>query len=310
VLDLAFPPRVILRDVEKSALDNFISSLKTPELRSLANYFDRNLRRAENLRVKHMHLIFAEVMDQLHMRTATEVLKDGFKKQVLAGGKFTDEFHAEVVRRMSEAEGGHPEVALARGADERIEHLKRQDADFGNWLRALDHSSVVAMWSAFETLVSDVWIFAINSRPDLFAVRVLQGFNELLPEGMSGRCIPVGLAAKYNFDLRHCVGDIIGKRIDFTSLQDILKAYKTAFDLDEKGVALLRSADLKRLGRIRNLVVHRSGLIDVKFKKQTGCSEAIGDEFVLAEGDGSLFIQVVTDVGTHLVKTVDHCLTP
>src|SRR6267154_1686258 len=105
--------------MEESPLDNFSASLRTPELQSLANYFGRTLRRARNLRWKHVELIFEEVLVNLHIGTMTEVLKDSIVKPVFAGsGKFSNDFLAEVNKRMSDADDGRPWIALARGAAE------------------------------------------------------------------------------------------------------------------------------------------------------------------------------------------------
>ena len=71
----------------------------------------------------------------------------------------------------------------------------------------------MAAWSAFESLAADVWTYAVNSRPDLFAIEMLRAFNESLPEGVSSRSIAIGVAAKHNFDLRNCIDLALRMRI-------------------------------------------------------------------------------------------------
>lgn len=46
----------------------------------------------------------------------------------------------------------------------------------------------------------DLWIYCVNQRPDLFAVKILRGLKGVLPEGLSARSIPLGALAKYKFD--------------------------------------------------------------------------------------------------------------
>jgi hypothetical protein len=71
------------------------------------------------------------------------------------------------------------------------------------------------------------------------------------------------LAAKYNFDLRGCLGSVLKSKFDFTSFDGIAEAYLKAFgeckELQELG------KDLKRLEQVRHLIVHRGGLVDEKF---------------------------------------------
>ena len=166
----------------------------------------------------------------------------------------------------------------------------------------------MALWSAVESLASDVWICAVNLRPDLFAARVLRDFSEALPEGMSSRSIPLGIAARYKFDLRRCIGDIIGKRIDFTNLDDIRKAYKSAFELDDEGTQLLQSEKLKHLVLIRNLIAHRNGVIDDQFKLKTKSAEEVGEELTITDEIAANFAVLVEKVGLHLLRIADDAL--
>jgi len=300
----------ILRFVKVTELDDFIAVLRAPEVQNLAKFFARNLARADDLRYMYLHLIFPNVMAEREMKVMTQVIKERAVERVMGSDdRFTPEFLKEVYRRVMEDGEEAIDSYLARGARERVENLTARDPQFGRWLNALQQNAATALWSAFEALASDLWIQAVNSRPDLFAKRVMQQFSESLQRhGLSSRSIPLGVAAKYSFDLRHHIGDIIADVIDFTSLDVVRKAYKSAFGIDEEGQRLLEADRLRKLVLIRNLVVHRGGVVDVAFKERTGCPDKVGDELTIDEDSASQFVDAVKAAGLYILKLVDSCL--
>jgi hypothetical protein len=290
-------------------LRGFVDSLRTPQLRAVATFLQSNLIRAANLREMHFELIYPPILGNWRMKIMTEVIRERVVSKVLEDDKFTVEFQQEVDRRLR-AQEEELVLFLAEGASEQIKRLSKEKPTFAGWLRALEQSSVMATWSAFESLSSDAWIYAVNSRSDLFAAKVLKAFNENLPEGMSSRSIPIGIAAKYDFDLRNCIGDIVGQRIDFTLPGEIRKAYKAAFDLDAVGEDMLRSEELKQLVLARNLIAHRSGIIDEEYKEKSSSFQAVGEELSVTNEQGIAFMEVVRNTAVYLLRVVDGTLTP
>lgn len=294
---------------DKETTPEWVSKLRTPELRAFEEFFASNLTRARNLSGMHFELVFPSIMENWRLKIMTQVIKDGVIKKVMGNETFTPEFLAEVDKRMQDQE---EEVVnfLSEGARRTLDRLSKQKPKFAEWLRALDQASVMATWSAFETLSADVWTFAVNSQPELFATKVLKAFNEGAPEGMSGRSIPIGIAAKYKFDLRNCIGDIVAQRIDFTLPSEIRKAYAAAFGLTAAVEDMLRSTDLKQLLLARNLIAHRSGIIDSHYVERSGSTQTIGEELVVSTEDSARFIEIVQKIGTGLLAIVDDAINP
>jgi hypothetical protein len=298
------------RTMKASDLDGFINTIQTLELKPLAKYFARNVERAEDLRFAHLNLVYPVIYEGLQNRIRTEVIKDRVIEKIIVDHQFTPEFLKEVKRRVDELKDPSAEQYLDQGADSYLKEMCERNPSFATWLRALEQSSAMAAWSAFESLAADVWTFAVNSRPDLFAIEMLRAFNESLPEGVSSRSIAIGVAARHNFDLRNCIGDIVARGIDFTSLSDIKKAYTAAFNIDEETRSLLDSNELKQLVLVRNLIAHRSGVVDVQFKEKTKWDVEVGTELQIDIDLATKLIKTVTAAGILLVTAVDTCLNP
>lgn len=148
----------------------------------------------------------------------------------------------------------------------------------------------------------------MNHRPDLFALKVIKMFEERLPQGMSAKSIPLGIAAKYNFNLTNHIGDIIGQRIDFTDLREIKKAFTTVAEIDEHTIRLFQDPVMKELLLVRNLIAHRGGFIDETFKKQANHSGKVGEQIDVPAETIMKYMAVVTLAGGGLMKAVDEAL--
>lgn len=300
----------ILRLVEDDELSDLVELLRTPEVQNLARFFARNLARAKCLRSMHFSLIFPGIRERREAEAITQVLNEySLGDGMWDAGHFTPKFYDAVHRRMMQ--GGKEKLIddLVRDAREHLDRLTAEDPQFGTWLRALEQSAAMALWSAFESLASDLWVYAVNSRPNLFAARVMKQFSESLQrQRLSSRSIPIGIAAKYSFDLRNHIGDIVADGIDFTSMSDVKKAYTSAFELDKKEQEILEAQELKRLVLIRNLIAHRSGVVDAEFKERTGCSDNVGDELKIDDGLEKQLMAAVESAGVYLLKMVDSSL--
>lgn len=129
------------------------------------------------------------------------------------------------------------------------------------WLFAM----VVYIWTAFECIATDLWESTLNENAIPTAQNVLSSLTKpgADEDGLSGQHIRVGLAAKYGFDLRHCLGTLLKSKFDFTSTDGIITAYTKAFGSCDALDAFKN--ELRQLELIRNLIVHRGGVVDDKF---------------------------------------------
>jgi len=99
------------------------------------------------------------------------------------------------------------------------------------------------------------------------------------------------------------MGTLLRPKFDFTSADGIVKAYTKAFG-ESVELASFR-ADLQELEQIRNLIVHRGGIVDDKFLSRTGIKERRGSAFTVNLPRVALYVQVITLATTALLNLVD-----
>ena len=105
---------------------------------------------------------------------------------------------------------------------------------------------------------------------------------------------PVGLAAKYNFDLRNCLGTILKPKFDFTSIAGIKKAFTVAFKGSDQIAQLQRILSdpvLWELEVTRNLIVHRAGIVDEEYNKLLSADLPLGKSLELTDNSVRTFAE-------------------
>ena len=130
-------------------------------------------------------------------------------------------------------------------------------------VRAVLLSQITLAWTAIEMLAADLWIAAVNERPNPLATN----FARSVQHKAQDKSIPLTALAKYgdhDFNLQRMMGRILHdeKKVDFTSLESTAFAYEKAFG---RRFAALDSDDLKLLELVRNLILHRAGIVDPDF---------------------------------------------
>jgi hypothetical protein len=242
------------------------------KFKPVAEAFEANIRNAVGL----LQLPFSLLMWS-HMETKRLLMfTDVYLPLGLKGAKYFDpevkkHVDEELARRINELgdDEGFTEE-LCRTSDAILAHLL-ESPDMQRKIRTVLLSLISATWTAFEVLAGDAWQFALNNRPDQIAQRVLQQmFPSGTAEGLSAKGIPLWMAAKYRFDLRSHIGDLLKPRINFSDLEEIQKAYSAAFGKESPLGATLADKNLLTLETTRHLVVHRGGLVDEKYNKITG----------------------------------------
>jgi hypothetical protein len=241
-------------------------------------------------------LIFTDVFLPLRLKTHADYRDEEVKRRV-------DE---EVDRRfdqLRETEEFEQELCLT--SDSKLALLLRSP-DIQRKMRMMLLSLISATWTAFEILAGDAWQFALNTRPDQFAQGVLrQLFPSGTPEGISAKGIPVWMAAKYGFDLRNHVGDMLKPRVDFSDIKEIQKAYLAAFGRNITLEGALADKNLLILEATRHLVVHRGGLVDEKYNKTTDQAFETNQPLPLDPTFLSNILGAGIDAGCALISAVD-----
>ncbi|HEY4311925.1 MAG TPA: hypothetical protein VGN12_20930 [Pirellulales bacterium] len=146
-------------------------------------------------------------------------------------------------------------------------------------LHALLAAQIIGSWTAFETLVGDLWIVAVNECPRELVKRMAPSGKE-----EASKWLPFRLLMKHHFDLRRTMGNVLveSRKVSFKTLDDIRSAYRSIF----RGDAVMGAIDnrgLDILHAVRNALVHRSGFVDDAFKERMKGFDSWGEMQVGAE---------------------------
>jgi hypothetical protein len=293
----------------KSAKD-FLASLRDNELRRLAEVLIINCTRARVLPLMHTIFLRKELRESREQKTLTDVIAEGkFGYPIVSEAGFHPGIVAEVNRRLDADDEETVDEFFEQGVAAADDLWRKAHPFYGPWLINLKHAAIIGIWSTFEVVTSDVWVYSLNSRPELFAMKVLAKMGEdINAEGIGARSIKLGLAAKYEFNLRSHIGTILFEGLDFTKLSDIKKAYVAAFDIDEGAAKAIESDVLRQLILDRNLVAHRGGIVDEIYVRKAGSNLAIGQAIEPAEKTINSYSDAVLETGALLVKLADRAL--
>ena len=180
-------------------------------------------------------------------------------------------------------------------------------------IQATMAAMLISLWTAFESLAQDTWITTVNLRPEPLATRVLNR-NADLGTGTQLKAIPQDQITGHGFDLRNSMGDILFRlrAVDFQQLKTIRRAYKVAFDGQLESIFEAHEIELLRLEAVRNLFVHKGGVIDRKFVERMGNESAFKDRIGHTLAVNGEFVadkaNVVSVCSTQLIQAVDKWL--
>lgn len=133
-------------------------------------------------------------------------------------------------------------------------------------------------WTAIEVLMTDLWVGALNGNPFTLAKNAISRIDK----SPAGKSVELRLLEEYDFDLREKMGSLAKHKFDFDRFDGIQEAYAKAFKCPKVDALFNQSdkdfADVSVLEAIRNLIAHRSGRVDSKFRIQV--SKCVGSSFI------------------------------
>jgi hypothetical protein len=89
-----------------------------------------------------------------------------------------------------------------------------------------------------------------------------------------GKSITLDYLAKFDYNLSNKLGTVLINKFDFNSLSGIKGAYSSAFPKSTTIKNSLANKALIKVEAKRNVIAHRSGLIDAEYCKKTGTNES------------------------------------
>ncbi|MEE8171124.1 MAG: hypothetical protein V3T70_11315, partial [Phycisphaerae bacterium] len=161
-------------------------------------------------------------------------------------------------------------------------------------------------WTAFECVAKDTWVACLDAGNTTAGHRAIRSLsNKDAVGGLAAKHINIEMLAKHNFDIRNRLGTVLADKFDFTGMDGIRRAYRSAFAQNASELGFLDVADLDQLQSYRNLIVHRGGIADEAFTKRTATSLAVGDRVVLSGDLVAAFVESAVRSGVELLKFAD-----
>ena len=188
--------------------------------------------------------------------------------------------------------------------------IESNEAEAWDAVQAIMAAMLIGLWTAFESLAQDTWIAAVNARPIPLAQRVLEPHSQKADQSKS---VLWKVISGARFNLEKSMGTILlrERKVDFQLLENIRDAYKAAFAGEFEPIFDAHHLELFRLETVRNLFVHKGGIIDDKFikrmgdellKEKEGHSLSVNGEYVAHKAN------IVSLCSTQLIRAVDKWL--
>jgi len=174
--------------------------------------------------------------------------------------------------------------------------------------------SIVGTWTAIEALAGDLWEAALNAEPEISSKLKGPGHRKK-GKNEPDKQLDLDYIHRYHYSLRNVMGTILRNRFAFTLLDGIIEAYEAAFSKDETEVIdIIKDRALFRLSCVRNVIVHKGGLVDEEFHHKMG-KEArfsgvpIGEAITIDGEAANELIGPAVRCGVRLVGAVDDWLS-
>jgi hypothetical protein len=150
-----------------------------------------------------------------------------------------------------------------------------QGTGSGVGLDAMLSAAITGTWTAFETMAGDLWETALNVHPNILAQlrgkkkRQDAGPDEDDDDKENKKYVPLSEILRFQYDLRNNMGSVHRRQRLFDRLSGIREAYSQAFSKDFADVdKALSPQGIDALNAVRNLIVHRSGVVDQDYERK------------------------------------------
>lgn len=123
----------------------------------------------------------------------------------------------------------------------------------------------VAGWSAFESFSREFIIEWLNRNPSQ-AIDLIG--DPSVQKLIGSKALSISDLSDFGFDLTRSMGNIVFSKAKFDSFHPMKKVFKILFDNPKLQLAF--GPQLYELNQNRHLIVHRRGIVDTEYLKNTG----------------------------------------
>lgn len=280
-----------------ASLDACIEEM-TPSLRPVFQAFRSNLHAVSRIvtmpyRITHLSLL-PELDRQIKDTLRAAVRRKGdaktFTAAIAAKADALDQANADIRQRISE----FPENAIARALDTLT------DGELSLDVHELFTQSLVLSWGALEVLANDVFRAILDSKPHLSLLlqkhkSVRRLFGELR--------FDLTLLAAHQFNIASCIGALLLDVHRIDSIDTMKKVFCALFGRNQLLQSALCSSHLRLLNCRRHLIVHRRGVIDTKYIRDSrDSSQSLGSRLAVSLDDVNSAMATVRNFGVALLN--------
>jgi hypothetical protein len=293
-----------------------VAALKTVALTDVHEAYARNLNRVYALMVFAPALVqtattLTEITTRLHLENEITPEASQLDMQTFSI-ELTKRIEADADKRRRILEKKDDE-ARKKVQDEIFYGLDAMQSFFQNdlseaadaWLSA----QITGTWTAFEALVEELWINALNLHP-----RGLAELKGAKKGSGDDKKIDLSLLQRHHYDLSSKMGHVLSKRYSFDRLEGIKNAYIEAFSPDGDIIkTIISDPTLEALAQTRHVIVHNGGIIDAAYLKHksilpTAIQGDVGGHLKLDGEIAATLMAPAMQLGWNLIAAVDQWL--
>lgn len=163
--------------------------------------------------------------------------------------------------------------SFAIDAEREITLLKRRDRHYARGIQILLQAAAVTAWTTAEYCLEDVWVTCVSERP-----------GHVPAEMISKVRIDAAALFSVGLDARNRLGELLASSgFSFDNPASIKRAYDALFGTGSHPNLAVAIQQLHTLNEVRNLIVHRGGIVDKRFRERTHYRTRVGRPFLLSE---------------------------
>lgn len=163
----------------------------------------------------------------------------------------------------------------------------------------LMRQSEAQTWGLLEVLANDLFLGLVNDKPELSEALLR---DERTKKRFQLRDIAPSLSS-YGYDLSRHMGDVLGELIKIDDVTTLRIVYEVLFPASSALLNNLRQEELWKLYQRRNLILHRRGIIDEMYLKNTGDDLVIGSELTISPEQFEKDLLFVVKIGLAMLSS-------
>ncbi|MBD3610900.1 MAG: hypothetical protein HUJ13_00440, partial [Hydrogenovibrio crunogenus] len=218
-----------------------------------------------------VHAKLQEVSGKIFERNRMLAYADALRGEYTEDSERINKDAAERTKKEIENEGFEKYSILETVIKTLNELEKDQVIEISN--KSTLRQSIVIIWSAIESLIRDIIRVKLNTNKEL-AVAFLDS-SETAPYWQKKQ-ISFEHLKSHDFDLSGRLGDIALEMNSCSNLSAMKTAISFVFGNESLSFLSLKSGEFYKLYKLRNVIAHRNGIVDEKYKSEVACVEDIG----------------------------------